>query len=158
MLRYDGTTGAFLGTFVTPDSGGLRNPTFLTFTETNPTTLNYDGTTTAITASALLLQPAIASGSGPLVAMIPPQSVSIRFVPGTVSIALSQLQQLAPSLSNKPSAEASGSRQGLWHAQPAAVDRSLRTLQLTSLTPRPRLFHPIYLVGRFAHDMGRRHA
>jgi hypothetical protein len=42
VLRYDATTGAFLGTFVTPDSGGLRFPTFLTFTETNPTTLNYD--------------------------------------------------------------------------------------------------------------------
>jgi DNA-binding beta-propeller fold protein YncE len=44
VLRYDGTTGAFLGTFVSPDSGGLRFPTFLTFTETDPTTLNYDGT------------------------------------------------------------------------------------------------------------------
>src|SRR5262245_4373885 len=41
VLRYDGTTGAFLGTFVTPDSGGLRFPTFLTFTETDPTTLAY---------------------------------------------------------------------------------------------------------------------
>src|SRR5262245_27076496 len=41
VLRYDGTTGAFLGTFVTPDSGGLKFPTFLTFTETDPTTLAY---------------------------------------------------------------------------------------------------------------------
>src|SRR5262249_54028823 len=38
---YDGTTGAFLGTFVTPDSGGLKFPTFLTFTETDPTTPAY---------------------------------------------------------------------------------------------------------------------
>jgi hypothetical protein len=51
VLRYDATTGAFLGTFVTPDSGGLRFPTFLAFTETDPTTLNYDGTTTSATAS-----------------------------------------------------------------------------------------------------------
>ena len=43
VLRYDGTTGAFLGTFVTPDSGGLQYPTFMTFTETDPATLNYDG-------------------------------------------------------------------------------------------------------------------
>jgi DNA-binding beta-propeller fold protein YncE len=43
ILRYDGTTGAFKGVFVTPDSGGLRLPTFMTFTETNPTTLNFNG-------------------------------------------------------------------------------------------------------------------
>jgi hypothetical protein len=67
--------------------------------------------------------------------MIPPQSVSIRFVPGTVSIALSQLQQLAPSLGNKPSAEASGSRQGLWHAQPAAVDRFFANLDVELSMP-----------------------
>jgi DNA-binding beta-propeller fold protein YncE len=42
VLRYDGTSGAFLGGFVAPDSGGLKFPTFLTFTETNPTTLDYD--------------------------------------------------------------------------------------------------------------------
>jgi sugar lactone lactonase YvrE len=52
VLRYDGTTGAFLSTFVSPDSGGLKSPFFLAFTETNPTTLNYDGTTTSATASA----------------------------------------------------------------------------------------------------------
>ena len=43
VLRYDGTTGAFLDTFVAPDSGGLSFPAFMTFTETNPATLNYDG-------------------------------------------------------------------------------------------------------------------
>jgi hypothetical protein len=57
VLRYDGTTGAFLGTFVAPDSGGLRFPTFMTFTETDPSTLNYVTTNpahdagTTITAS-----------------------------------------------------------------------------------------------------------
>jgi sugar lactone lactonase YvrE len=154
VLRYDGTTGAFLGTFVTPDSGGLRSPFFLTFTETNPTTLKYDGTTTAATARTLLAQTAITSGSGPLAAMVPPASVSIRFDPGTVSIALSQLQPttaaegatgparpsspaplLAPSLSNYLPHEASGSIQGLWHAQPAVVDQFFANLDVELSMP-----------------------
>jgi hypothetical protein len=151
VLRYDGTTGAFLGTFVTPDSGGLKNAFFLTFTETNPTTLNYEGTKTAATASTILAQPAIARGSGPLVAIVPisPPSVSIRFDPGTVSIAHSQLQPttaadgatgparpsspaplLAPSLSNHLSPEASRSPQDLWHARPGTVDRLLASLDV----------------------------
>jgi hypothetical protein len=46
VLVYDGVTGAFLETLVTPDSGGLRNPSFMVFTETDPVTLNYDGATT----------------------------------------------------------------------------------------------------------------
>jgi len=41
VLRYDGITGAFLGTFVTPDSGGLRYPSQLLFTVTDPVTLVY---------------------------------------------------------------------------------------------------------------------
>jgi hypothetical protein len=40
VLCYDAVTGTFLGAFVTPESG-LRFPSFLTFTETDPTTLNY---------------------------------------------------------------------------------------------------------------------
>ena len=43
VKRYDGVTGAFIDTFVTPDSGGLRGPDFLTFTDTDPVTLNYRG-------------------------------------------------------------------------------------------------------------------
>lgn len=43
VLRYDGTTGAFLDTFVTADSGGLRYPAQLLFTETDPVTLAYTG-------------------------------------------------------------------------------------------------------------------
>ena len=31
VLRYDGTTGAFLGAFVPAGSGGLANPVYLTF-------------------------------------------------------------------------------------------------------------------------------
>jgi hypothetical protein len=41
VLRYKATTGAFIGTFVTADSGGLRYPSQLLFTETDPTTLAY---------------------------------------------------------------------------------------------------------------------
>jgi hypothetical protein len=51
VLRYDGATGAFLGVFVTPASGGLKFPTFLTFTETNPSTLEYEATSTLTTFS-----------------------------------------------------------------------------------------------------------
>src|SRR5262249_1424158 len=32
VLRYNGTTGAFIGAFVPPGSGGLTDPAFLTFT------------------------------------------------------------------------------------------------------------------------------
>jgi sugar lactone lactonase YvrE len=42
VLRYDGVTGAFLDVFVTPDSGGLQLPVFMTFTRTDPATLNYN--------------------------------------------------------------------------------------------------------------------
>jgi hypothetical protein len=55
VLRFDGVTGAFLGTFVAPDSGGLRFPSAMTFTETDPTTLNYNGTGEASAARAASL-------------------------------------------------------------------------------------------------------
>jgi DNA-binding beta-propeller fold protein YncE len=42
VLRYDGATGAFLGTFVTPDSGGLAFPDALIFSQTDPVTRNFD--------------------------------------------------------------------------------------------------------------------
>jgi hypothetical protein len=42
VLRYDGTTGSFLGTFVTPDSGGLRYPAALLFSQTDPVTHSFD--------------------------------------------------------------------------------------------------------------------
>jgi glucose/arabinose dehydrogenase len=167
VLRYDGTTGAFLSTFVAPDSGGLRSPFFLTFTETNPTTLNYDGTTTANTASGLLAQPAIAGGSGPLSAVVPtnPSSVSIRFDLDAVSIALSQLQTPppvpvaassvallsptplpAPLHSNHLPHEASGSIQGLWHAPPAVVDQFLANLDVE--LPMPLIMNDLILFPR----------
>ncbi len=43
VLRFNGRTGQFVDSFVTPDSGGLNFPAFMTFTETDPTTLNYTG-------------------------------------------------------------------------------------------------------------------
>lgn len=44
IKRYDGVTGAFIDTFVTANSGGLDQPNYLTFTETDPVTLAYKGT------------------------------------------------------------------------------------------------------------------
>ena len=61
MLRYDGTTGAFLSTLVAPDSGGLRCPLSMSFTETDPTTLNYDGATAGAAAFAAQSQSAAAT-------------------------------------------------------------------------------------------------
>ena len=43
VKRYDGITGDYIDTFVTADSGGLKDPFLLTFTETDPTTLAYTG-------------------------------------------------------------------------------------------------------------------
>ncbi len=45
ILRYDALTGQFLGAFVTPDSGGLQLPNYLTFTESDPATLSYPSST-----------------------------------------------------------------------------------------------------------------
>jgi hypothetical protein len=42
VLRYDGTSGAFKSVFVSSGSGGLKLPSFLMFTQTDPTTLNYN--------------------------------------------------------------------------------------------------------------------
>jgi hypothetical protein len=41
VLRYDGTTGAFIDTFIQTGSGGLNLNTYLVFTNTDPTTLAY---------------------------------------------------------------------------------------------------------------------
>ncbi len=35
--------GAFIDTFIAADSGKLRDPFFMTFTETDPVTLEYLG-------------------------------------------------------------------------------------------------------------------
>jgi len=43
VKRYDGTTGAFIGTFVEVGSGGLDNAYGLTFSATDPVTLAYVG-------------------------------------------------------------------------------------------------------------------
>jgi hypothetical protein len=109
VLRYDATTGAFLGTFVVPDSGGLKNPTFITFTETNPTTLNYDGATTngkltaattatptrpaAATAPTNTVSPLIASsGLSPAPLLAGPTPGSSRIDPAALAVALSLSQ------------------------------------------------------------------
>ena len=70
IKRYDGVTGGFLDTFVAANSGGLDQPNYPIFTETDPTTLRFHGATRA---SGLAAAPgtapthsstAIASGSG----------------------------------------------------------------------------------------------
>ena len=43
VKRYDGVTGTFIDTFVSVNSGGLDQPNYLIFTETDPVTLQYDG-------------------------------------------------------------------------------------------------------------------
>lgn len=43
VRRYDGLTGAFIDTFVPTGSGGLDDPSLITFTETDPVTLEYLG-------------------------------------------------------------------------------------------------------------------
>ena len=45
IKRFDGTTGAFIDTFVPEDNHGLDGPGYLVFTETDPTTLVFRGTT-----------------------------------------------------------------------------------------------------------------
>jgi hypothetical protein len=75
VKRYDGVTGAFIDTFVAPDSGGLRGNDFLTFTETDPTTLLYNGATEAAgmaTASATIRMPSPASTTTTIVVSMAP--------------------------------------------------------------------------------------
>jgi sugar lactone lactonase YvrE len=97
VLRYHGPNSANAGapdpapgqsgaTFVPPDSGGLKNAFFLAFTETNPTTLKYNGTTTAATTSMLLAQPASSTPLALALASSPSDSTSVG--PTTVSVAL----------------------------------------------------------------------
>jgi DNA-binding beta-propeller fold protein YncE len=43
IKRYDGTSGAFIDTFVPKGTGGIDDPMFLTFTKTDPVTLAYTG-------------------------------------------------------------------------------------------------------------------
>lgn len=43
VRRYDGRTGDFIDTFIPAGSGGLDDPNLITFTETDPVTLQYLG-------------------------------------------------------------------------------------------------------------------
>ena len=43
IKRFDGVTGAYVDDFVAANSGGLDQPNYLTFTETDPVTLAYTG-------------------------------------------------------------------------------------------------------------------
>ncbi len=121
MLRYDATTGAFLGAFVAPDSGGLRFPTFLTFTETDPTTLNYDGATTSTTLS-------VAMASTPIhpAAALPTTS--------TITLPIVGSQQATSGFD--PSAAALGLPLSQIPATPATISSpALSFMQAPPLTP-----------------------
>jgi hypothetical protein len=125
VLRYDGVTGAFIDTFVTPDSGGVRDPVFMTFTETDPTTLNYAAPTSgpSLTSAITLAQPATGSpalapapGASPGVPTPSNSPSATTTWPGTQQAAASLLPQptltkatidLAPLLG---AANGSGSR------------------------------------------------
>jgi hypothetical protein len=43
LLRYDGVTGSFIDAFVPFGSAGMDNPGYMAFTETDPTTLTFTG-------------------------------------------------------------------------------------------------------------------
>src|SRR5262249_31834135 len=57
VKRFDSVTGAFIDTFVAANSGGLDDPNFIAFTETDPTTLAYTG----IGAAAVAASPSASS-------------------------------------------------------------------------------------------------
>jgi hypothetical protein len=98
VLRYDGTTGAFLGAFVTPDSGGLKLPTFMTFTETNSTTLNYNAAVPARSSNFIsaLSGPSSTLTPGPLVLLSNPDPLA-NCPPVLPASTLSSSQPLASS-------------------------------------------------------------
>jgi hypothetical protein len=56
VKRYDGATGAFIDTFVPERSGGLKRPSMMTFTQTDPVTLAYLGDD-RLTAACFPAQP-----------------------------------------------------------------------------------------------------
>lgn len=61
IKRYDGITGAFIDTFVSLNSGGLDQPNYMTFTETDPVTLAYGAAKTSAPISSF--SAATAAGS-----------------------------------------------------------------------------------------------
>jgi sugar lactone lactonase YvrE len=163
VLRYDGKTGAFLNSFVTPDSGGLQFPNGMAFTETDPTTLNYDGATTSPAAGTLLAQPASGTPLAPVLASSPSDSTS--FGPTTVSVALPVPQPPAapagvtsptlpfapaplpvlPLTSNLPPAGADTDSPGPAQASTAAADQVFASLGASQ--PFPLLGDDLALAG-----------
>lgn len=84
VLVYDGVTGAFLKTLVDPDSGGLSNPFSMAFTETDPTTLNYDGAPGPSAATSGT--PSI--GAAPIIATAGPATPTAGLVASPADLAL----------------------------------------------------------------------
>jgi hypothetical protein len=137
VLRYDGVTGAFIDTFVAPDSGGLRDPVFMTFTETDPTTLNYDGAGSNSrmhsTRAVAALNPASAGAAG-LVGLagipgpVPDHAAPSLLSPRTVTNTAADLAPLSAGPSPQPVA---GSHRAAAHDTPGTVlDRVFADLDL----------------------------
>jgi hypothetical protein len=94
VLRFNGTNGAFIDQFVPPDSGGLRYPSALIFSETDPVTRAYVGadgpgerdTATGITAaSKSRVTGRAAVPGGPAVASLPPSTIGFDLAAAVVS-------------------------------------------------------------------------
>jgi DNA-binding beta-propeller fold protein YncE len=93
VLRFNLTTGAIV-TFVPPDSGGLRYPSALIFSETDPVTRAYVGTKgprerdtaagiTAASKSRVTGRAAVPGG--PAVASLPPSTIGFNLAAAAVS-------------------------------------------------------------------------
>jgi sugar lactone lactonase YvrE len=130
VLRYDGTTGAFLNTFVSPDSGGLNCPLAMTFTETDPVTLNYDGAAPSAALTAVRSSPP----TQPAAAIPTMNSAGLLFagnrslVPAALSVAFS-LPQL-------PATPASAATAAQSFSQPPLVVPSLTSSPLPTAPGR----------------------
>jgi hypothetical protein len=100
VIRYDGTTGAFVDTFVSAGSGGLTLPAGLTFTETDPTTLNYDGTTTKAIAGAAVSTPSVSASEA--VSAVKPAPLAYSLLNAGRALQAAPLPESATPLAPSP--------------------------------------------------------
>jgi hypothetical protein len=105
VLRFNVTTGACLGTFVLPDSGGLRYPAALIFSETDPVTRAYVGTESqgewdavigTTTASQSRVTGRAAVSGSPAAASLPPSIVGFDTSAAAVALWDAPLQMTPP--------------------------------------------------------------
>jgi ELWxxDGT repeat protein len=110
VKRYDGVTGAFIDTFVGLGSGGLDNPSLITFTRTDPTTLAY--TADSLIAVAMPSEPVTetlgANQPQPLLS----DSIALSRADGVETSALTEINSGATHLSGTTPSRAS--EQTIW--------------------------------------------